>query len=69
MHRYEIVRFCSDEDAAHVAEVPESPGRMAHGDTREEALRNIREAMSGWIEVARELGRAISQPHGRLMYA
>jgi predicted RNase H-like HicB family nuclease len=42
---------------------------MAHGDTQESALQNIQAAMSGWIEVATELGRAIPEPRGRLMYA
>lgn len=69
MHRYEIILFWSAEDAAFVADVPELPGCMAHGDTQEAALHNIQEAMSGWIEVAQELGRSIPEPRGRLMYA
>lgn len=69
MHRYEIILFWSVEDAAFVADVPELPGCMAHGDTQEAALHNIQEAMSGWIEVAQELGRSIPEPRGRLMYA
>jgi predicted RNase H-like HicB family nuclease len=69
MHRYEIILFWSKEDNAFVADVPELPGCMAHGDTQEEVLRNVQEAMSGWIEVAAELGRSIPEPRGRLMYA
>jgi predicted RNase H-like HicB family nuclease len=69
MHRYEIILFWSKEDHAFVADVPELPGCMAHGDTQEEALHNIQDAMSGWIEVAQELGRHIPEPRGRLMYA
>ncbi|MDO9227106.1 MAG: type II toxin-antitoxin system HicB family antitoxin [Pseudomonadota bacterium] len=69
MHRYEIILFWSKEDNAFVADVPELPGCMAHGDTQEAALRNIQEAMSGWVEVAQELGRSIPEPRGRLMYA
>jgi len=69
MHRYEIILFWSKEDNAFVADVPELPGCMAHGDTQESALRSIQEAMSGWIEVAQELGRPIPEPRGRLMYA
>lgn len=69
MHRYEVIIYWSDEDAAFVADVPELPGCMAHGDTQEEALRNIQEAMAAWIEVARDLGRSIPEPRGRLMFA
>lgn len=69
MYRYEIILFWSDEDGAFVAEVPELPGCMAHGDTQDEALRNIQEAMAGWIEVARELRRTIPEPRGRLIFA
>jgi predicted RNase H-like HicB family nuclease len=69
MYRYEIILFWSKEDNAFVADVPELPGCMAHGDTQASALQNIQEAMSGWIEVAAELGRSIPEPRGRLMYA
>jgi predicted RNase H-like HicB family nuclease len=69
MNRYEIILFWSNEDESFVADVPELPGCMAHGATQEEALRNIQEAMSAWIEVAKELGRPVPEPRGRLMYA
>lgn len=69
MYRYEIILFWSEEDDAFVAEVPELPGCMAHGGTQDEALRNIQEAMAGWIDLARELRRPIPEPRGRLMYA
>jgi predicted RNase H-like HicB family nuclease len=69
MYRYEIILYWSKEDDAFVAEVPELPGCMAHGDTQDQALHNIQEAMTGWIEVAQELGRPIPEPRGRLMFA
>ena len=56
MHKYEIILYWSDEDRAFIAEVPELPGCMAHGDTQEAALRNVNEAMDFWIDTARELG-------------
>jgi predicted RNase H-like HicB family nuclease len=37
MHRYEIIIFWIDENQVLVAEVPELPGCMAHGDTQEAA--------------------------------
>ena len=70
MHKYEIILYWSNEDRAFVAEVPELPGCMAHGDTQESALRNVNEAMDLWIDTAGELGRAVPEPKGeRLMLA
>ena len=40
-----------DEDGYFVAEVPALPGCLSQGNTREEALTNIREAIEGWFEV------------------
>ena len=70
MHRYEIVLYWSDQDEAFIAEAPELPGCMAHGDDHEEALRNVKDAMAFWIDRARELGRSVPEPKGeRLMLA
>jgi predicted RNase H-like HicB family nuclease len=70
MDKYEIILFWSDVDNAFVAEVPELPGCMAHGDTQEGAFANIREAMRLWIDTAREFGDQIPEPKGhRLAYA
>ena len=70
MHKYEIVLYWSNEDRAFIAEVPELPGCMAHGDTQEAALRNVNEAMDFWIDTARELGDRVPEPKGeRLMLA
>lgn len=69
MDRYEIIMYWSNEDDAFIAEVPELPGCMAHGDTQEDALANIKEAMRLWVDTAREFGDPIPEPRGRLMYA
>jgi predicted RNase H-like HicB family nuclease len=42
---------------------------MADGATYQEALANVETAIREWIETARELGRSIPEPKGRLMYA
>ncbi len=62
MYNYEIIPYWSDEDRAFVAEVPELPGCMAHGDTREAALRHVEQAMALWIDTAREFGDPIPDP-------
>ena len=64
MHKYEIIIYWSNEDAAYVAEVPELPGCMAHGDTQEAALEQIGQAVELWLETAREFGDPIPEPKG-----
>jgi len=67
--RYEIIIFWSDDDDAFVAEVPELPGCMADGSTYQEALSNAEQIIQEWIETAKELGRTVPEPRGRLAYA
>jgi predicted RNase H-like HicB family nuclease len=69
MSKYEIIIYWSKEDDAFVAEVPELPGCMADGATYQEALANAEVVISEWIETAREIGREIPEPRGRLVYA
>jgi predicted RNase H-like HicB family nuclease len=70
MNHYEIIIYWSNEDQAFLAEAPELPGCMAHGNSYEEALCNVRDAMAFWLDVAREQGEPIPVPKGRrLMYA
>ncbi|MCG6553967.1 MAG: type II toxin-antitoxin system HicB family antitoxin [Candidatus Magnetominusculus sp. LBB02] len=40
-----------DEAGYFVVEVPAMPGCLSQGKTREEALKNINEAIDGWLEV------------------
>jgi predicted RNase H-like HicB family nuclease len=51
-HKYEIIIYWSNEDEVYVAEVPELPGCMAHGDSHESALANANEAIELWIDTA-----------------
>lgn len=67
--KYEIVIYWSNEDRAYIAEVPELPGCMADGKTHQEAVANAEVVIQEWIETAREEGRLIPEPKGRLMYA
>ena len=70
MYKYEIILYWSNADGIFVAEVPELPGCMAHGDTQEAALRHVKEATDLWIDAAKEFGDAIPKPKGeRLMLA
>ena len=67
--KYEVIVYWSKEDSAFVAEVPELPGCMADGTTRTMAIKNVEVIARQWIETARELGRMIPKPKGRLLYA
>jgi predicted RNase H-like HicB family nuclease len=69
MSKYEIILYWSREDEAFIAEVPELAGCAADGVTRQEALTNAEIAIAEWIEVAKEMGREVPQPKGRLLFA
>jgi predicted RNase H-like HicB family nuclease len=45
------VRIEKDEAGYFVVEVPALPGCLSQGRTREEAVKNIHEAIEGWLEV------------------
>jgi predicted RNase H-like HicB family nuclease len=67
--KYEMIIYWSSEDEAFIVEVPELPGCMADGRTYQEAVKNAELIINEWIETAKELGRSIPQPKGKLMYA
>jgi predicted RNase H-like HicB family nuclease len=69
MSKYEMVIYWSDADGAFVVEVPELPGCMADGATYQEAVANAERIIQERIETAREEGRSIPEPKGRLIYA
>jgi predicted RNase H-like HicB family nuclease len=66
---YEMIIWWSAEDEAYVVDVPELPGCMAHGATRQEAIQNAETAIKFWIKTAKEDGQEIPQPRGRLVFA
>lgn len=47
--RYRVL-IEQDEDGVYVAEVPALPGCISQGQTRSEALENIKEAIAGYVE-------------------
>ena len=69
MTKYEIILYWSNEDEAFIAAVPELAGCSADGATRQEALANVELIIAEWVETARELGRTIPEPKGRLLFA
>lgn len=69
MPKYEVIIYWSAEDEAFIAEVPELPGCAADGKTYKEALGNVEVIVREWIETAKDLGRPIPTPKGRLVFA
>ena len=69
MTQYELIIYWSEEDNAFIAEVPELPGCAADGRTYKEALENVEVIIKEWMETAKELGRPIPEPKGRLKFA
>lgn len=69
MFKYEVIVYWSEEDRAFIAEVPELPGCAADGETYENALANVKVVIQEWIETAKEEGRLIPDPKGRLVFA
>jgi predicted RNase H-like HicB family nuclease len=67
--RYEVIIYWSAEDHAFIAEIPELAGCAADGPTHQEALANVEVVAHEWIDTARELGRTIPEPKGRLLFA
>ena len=70
MDKFEIILYWSNEDQVFLAEVPELPGCAAHGDSQASALASVKDAISLWIDTAKEFGDPVPEPKGRrLMFA
>jgi antitoxin HicB len=52
----------ADEDGYFVAEVPSLPGCISQGKTRSEALQNVKEAISLYLESLQAHGDAVPPP-------
>lgn len=67
--KYEIIIYWSETDGSFIAEVPELAGCMADGKTHVEALKNAQISIDHWIETAKDIGRKIPKPKGKLTFA
>ena len=56
------VRIEQDEDGMYVVECPALPGCVSQGRTREEALRNIQDAIRGYLESLKKHNEPIPPP-------
>jgi predicted RNase H-like HicB family nuclease len=62
MNEYAILIQYDKADNLYVAIVPDLPGCMAHGHTRDQAMAEIQIAMKLWIEAAQEDGETLPMP-------
>ncbi len=62
--RYTVV-LEREADGGYVASVPVLPGCVSQGDSRAEALANIREAIAFYIEDCREAGDPVPSEDGK----
>jgi antitoxin HicB len=65
--RYPVILTPDLEDGGFVAECPAIPGCVSEGDTVEEAIANIRDAIEGCLAVLREQGQPIPVPADSLL--
>jgi antitoxin HicB len=57
-----IERLADSDGGGYLATVPDLPGCMSDGETPEEALKNVQEAIASWIEAAKEWEQEIPKP-------
>lgn len=55
----QVILYPDSEDGGWVAEVPSLPGCVSQGETKEEAIRNVRDAIDSWISAAEQIGRPV----------
>jgi predicted RNase H-like HicB family nuclease len=62
--KYTVV-LLRENDGGYVVTVPALPGCVSQGDSREEALKNIEEAIELYLEDVRAAGEPIPAEDGR----
>jgi len=65
MTDYHINIFYSKSDGGYIADIPDLDACSAFGASPEEALREVQQAKSAWLEAARESGKPIPRPRYR----
>ena len=61
-HSVRIERLADSDRGGYLATVPDLPGCMSDGETPEEALKNVQEAIASWIEAAKGWKMDVPQP-------
>jgi antitoxin HicB len=64
-----IEPLSANDGGGFAALVPDLPGCMSDGETQQEAVANVQDAIRGWIEAAEEMGRPVPPPSRHLAIA
>jgi predicted RNase H-like HicB family nuclease len=62
-----VFQFEEADEGGYVVSMPDLPGCVSEGDTFEEALEMIKDAMSGWLLVAQEHGDPFPEKYQRVL--
>lgn len=65
-HAVVVQPLSRDDGGGYAATVPDLPGWMSDGETPEEALVNVADAIRTWIEAAQDVGHAVPPPSRRI---
>lgn len=57
-----VIKLSEEDGGGYLALVPDLYGCMSDGETPEEAISNVQEAIADWIEVSGQLRRPIPAP-------
>lgn len=55
----QVVLYPDLEDGGWIAEVPSLPGCLSQGESKEEAIANVRDAIDTWIDGMQAAGQSI----------
>ncbi len=64
--RYAVEVFWNEADQGFIAIAPDLPGCSAFGETRQEAVTELQDAIDAWIEAASAAGNPIPEPSRRI---
>lgn len=56
-----VLKLSQEDGGGYLALVPDLYGCMSDGETPEEAVSNVQEAVADWLEVSRQMNRSIPE--------
>ena len=62
IREYLVEVFWSDADEGFIAIAPDLPGCSAFGETPEQAVHEMQDAMLSWLEACANMGRPLPEP-------
>lgn len=64
--KYKATLFWDEDDGCWFVEYPDLPGCLAHGESKEKAIRAADRAKKSWIETAMEAGWSVPEPSSEI---